>query len=154
MVKRSPYPTTRDGVCLWRTNSERGVFFVCNWWFCISAHGFALSTPFEAVLPQKRSDGNLLAECITTEKYGIWCWDDLTHPMPLREDNVRNQLWQLWVYFNFLDTNAWVYNNIQFPWLGNRSVGSLPGWHSRFGKWGVGNLCERAAGARLGNRTQ
>ena len=38
--------------------------------------------------------------------------------MPLREDNVRNQLWQLWVYFIFLDTNAWVYTNIQFPWLG------------------------------------
>ena len=49
-------------------NKQRsGCLFVCNWWFCISAHGFALSTPFAAVLPQKRSDGNLLAECITTE---------------------------------------------------------------------------------------
>ena len=64
--------------------------------------------------------------------------NDHRHPMPLREDNVRSQLWQLWVYFNFLDTHAWAYNNIQFPWLGNRSVGSLPGRHSRFGKWGVG----------------
>ena len=72
--------------------------------------------------------------------------------MPLREDNVRNQLWQLWVYFNFLDTGFTTISNshgletvVLAPSLAGTAALASGGW---------GNLCERAAGARLGNRTQ
>ena len=43
----------------------------------------------------------------------------------------------------------WVYNNIQFPWLGNRSVGSLPAWLAQpLRQVGGGGICVRELQAR------